>query len=268
MKVITFHNKKGGIGKTTLTGLVGAGLALRGRKVLLIDADQQGSLTVSLNVQNRAGFYKFVKWSNPDKPDFTPLRDTFERVPQDTCPKNLYIVPGSNETQGIPGSTTLKQIVEGFARRLNDLTSVFDYVVIDTQPSETPMHDAIGLITDWFICPIDPEPFAALHSLEQTIEHIAYVREQSLAMGWDKARVMGILPNRCRMQTVLHQSIVGALQTQYGDLVWEPLPLRTAIPEGQLNKKVLMHAAPHLKTNAFIWSLVDRVMATAEGKHA
>ena len=60
MSTVAIINYKGGVGKTTLTANIGAELALRGRRVLLIDLDPQASLTFS--------FYRPDEWQQFDSP--------------------------------------------------------------------------------------------------------------------------------------------------------------------------------------------------------
>lgn len=259
MQVITIFNEKGGVGKTTLTGIIGAGLAMRGYKVLLIDADGQGDLSTNMGVGKQAGFFKFVKWGDKNSPDFVDIRTLIHRVPKENCEGDLYIVPGDNTSWSIAGSTKQLDIVSSLRQRFALLDKVFDYVLIDTQPSATMLHDALGLITDWFLCPTDAEPLSAYGGLKHTLAHIEDIREQSVNRGRDKAKLLGIIPNKYRTGLTLHSTIYQKLVKLYGDLVFEPLPLRISIPEAQFAKTTLMQDAPELETNQFLWNIIDRI---------
>lgn len=252
MKVITLHNRKGGVGKTTLTALIGAGLAMNGHRVLLLDADGQANLTTSMGLEKSPDFYDFCKRS-------TDVKKLVQRVPQENCPGQLYIVAGNEETWGMPASTMMQELVRQIANRFAVLSRIFNYVIIDTQPSKTMLHDVIAAITDYVIVPTDCEALSALDAVESTMAYLNETRAQSLQSGRDKGRIMAIVPNKYRANTSLHESIYESLLEDYGDLVWEPLPLRTSIPEAQLKKTTLMHDAPSLDTNKHLWALVNRV---------
>ncbi len=211
-KVFVIANQKGGVGKTTTTGNLGIGLARRGKKVLLIDADAQGSLTASLG------------YTEPDKLEVT-LATIMERIVNEDFPEpydgilhhdeGVDLLPANIELSGIEVSLVNIISRETILREyINCVSDKYDYILIDCMPS-------LGMITinalacaDSVIIPVQVA-YLSIKGLEQLIKTIGKVKRQINP----KLEIEGILMTMVDNRTNYAKDISSLLMETYGEKV-------------------------------------------------
>lgn len=263
MKVITLMNEKGGVGKTTLATHLAAGLAIRGLKVVLIDADAQGHATVAFGLAKEAGFYDLIV-RNAD------FRDVLRLVPPERyalpdeaaqVKGQLMVIPSNVETRTISMS-----ISDAFAvlKRVMQLRSAVDVIIFDTSPTPSLLHSSIYMTTDSIIYPTLLEKWS-FDGLRESIAHKSQFDPLRKQYNLGEIEMMGIVPTMTRMQTLEHQDNLDQLTKAFGSLVWDGIPMRTIWTEASSAKRSVFNLAPGSKTEADAWNFVKRAMGVLHG---
>lgn len=279
MKIITLLNHKGGVGKTTMAVTVACGLAAKGKRVMLVDADGQGSATIALGFKKSPAFYdlivrgamyeqvlqvvppeRYMKAGRALATSDKPMRINGEVADVAPYPTSgfLWVVGGNAETLNIDpmaNTTTVRQ-------RLHDLEEDVDVIVIDTSPTPSKLHAGIYLATDYILYVTEVE-YLAYDGLLESIRYFNAAQNYRLDYGIAQMAVMGIIPNKYRPQTAQHQANLETLQAKYGTAVWDPIALRIAWSDAAMERiPVYNYTNPDASADA--WGVVNRVNQIVE----
>lgn len=255
MKVITLLNEKGGVGKTTLATHIATGLAIKGLRVLVIDADPQGHATVALGFNRSPGLYNLLVREEAFRNAMEPVPPELYQVPNQAVEGQVYVVPGNHETRAIPLMTSDGMIIH---KRLQELHASFDVVIFDTSPTPSLLHASIYMATHAIVYPTECE-FLSLDGLVQSLTHKEALQPTRDQTGMPEIDIMGIVPTKYRASTVLHNYNLNNLRRQFGRKVWEPLTLGTIWGEASQRRRPIFNLAPDSKAANEMWSIVNHV---------
>jgi len=215
-RTVAVCNQKGGVGKTTTTINLGAALAERGRRVLLVDFDPQGALSVGLGIQ-------------PHDIDNTIYNLLMERdvtahdVLHKTCVDGMDLMPSNIDLSGAE-----VQLVHEVGREyvlggvLKPLVPEYDVIMIDCQPS-------LGLLTinalaaaDGVLIPLECEYFAmrGVALLMETIDKVSRRLNTKLAID-------GLLATMYDSRTLHTREVLASMVNGFGDQVFHTVINRT-----------------------------------------
>lgn len=237
-RVICVSNQKGGVGKTATCVNLGIGLARAGKKVLLIEADAQGSMAASLGIQE------------PDELDVT-LANIMEKIINDETlepgegvlrhEEGVDFIPANIELAGLETSLVNVMSRELILRQfVSSIRDRYEFIIIDTMPS-------LGMITinalvaaDSVLIPVEAA-YLPVKGLQQLIKTIGRVRRKLNPA----LTIMGILITKVDRRTNFARDISEQIREVYGNRIhiFEnciPLSVRAAETTAE-GKSIYLH---------------------------
>ena len=260
--IMAVVNQKGGTGKTTTCENLGFGLAMEGKRVLLVDTDPQGSLTIALG------------HPRPDGITVT-LTDLMAKVIQDQpIGPREGILPHEEGIDLIPANITLSgmevSLVNAMSREtvlrqlLEPLKNQYDYILLDCMPSLGMLTVNALAASDQVLIPVQANYLSA-KGLEQLLQTVSKVKRQINP----KLRVEGILLTMVDYRTNFAKEISALIRDTYGSRlkVFESdIPRSVRVAETSVEGVSIFKHAPGGKVADAYRNLTKEVLANAEKK--
>ena len=203
-KVITISNHKGGVGKTTSTINIGAGLNKLGKKVLLIDLDPQANLSQSLGILE------------PTSTIYGVIKGKYKPEPIEIL-KRLYLIPSTLDLSGAEVELFNEPGKEFILREvLEPLREDYDYIIIDSPPSLGLLTINALTATDEVLIPIQAE-YLALQGLSKLLDILEKIKNRLNK----KLRIGGVFINQYDNRKVLNRNVVASIEAHFKDEIFK-----------------------------------------------
>jgi len=225
--VISLLNHKGGVGKTTSSINIGAGLVELGKKVLLIDLDPQANLTLSLGIPRHAqSIYEAIRGESPLVP--YPAKE------------NMDIVISTLDLSGAEMELINEAGREYLLRELLEpIRDIYDYIIIDCPPSLALLTLNALAASDTVYIPLQTEFLAmqGLAKIKQVVDKVKFRLNKNLYIG-------GVIATMYDARKVLNRDVVETIKKYFGEIVFKTM----------IRDNVALAEAPSQRKDIFSYS--------------
>lgn len=264
-KIIACVNQKGGVAKSTTIKNLSIGIALKGKKVLVVDLDPSGGLTKSLGLR-------------PAENEGATVQIFGAAVRGEELPEGYGIEPHDEGIDIVSSSLALKtykmQLISTFQRELilqkylEPIKENYDYILLDC-PGDLDIFTTNALFcADSVIIPTEAE-FNAVEAMQHVFMEIAKVRR--LKGSRTAPAILGVLFTGVRHNTINDKQVMETVRANYEGKIRvfnTYIPLSTNIPTSDAHQKSIYKFAPNSSAALVQMDFVDEVLSLVENEEA
>ena len=208
-KIVSFSNQKGGVGKTTSCVNIGAQIANKGKKVLIIDMDPQGNATSGLGLSKskiKKTIYDVIIGKCPAEEAI--IKTKFKNL--SVIPANIDLAGAEIELYEIDQSLNFTKIA------LESIKDNYDYIFIDCPPSLGMLTVKALSVSDGVVVPMQCE-FYSLEGMSQLLNTIKKIRQ----LYNPELQIVGILLTMYNGRLTLTNQVVAELKKYYAEKLFK-----------------------------------------------
>lgn len=247
-RYLAVFNHKGGTGKTTTAVSVAAGLATRGKRVLLVDTDAQGNVSVSLGAASERSLYHVLVMGLRVADAVTTVRPNLDLLPSNEtlAAAELYLAGRQNRDRVL-------------CDRLAPAASAYDYVVLDCSPSLSLMNQNALVFADSVLVPVACD-YLSLVGVRQVIKTVKNVN----SLLHHPVQIWGVLPTFYDARAKICREAVSTLKSHFGERCLPPIRAAIKVKEAPAQGQTIFEYAAGTNAAEDYGVVVETIAASRE----